>query len=84
MGFLDKLLGRSKDVADTAGDKAMEYGDKAVDVAGDAGDKAAEVFGEAKSQVTGDGDEGVSETTEAEQRLDDVRDQAMQDEGRIP
>jgi hypothetical protein len=84
MGFLDKLLGRSKDVADTAGDKAKEFGDKTGDVAKDAGGKAEDVYGDAKSHVTGGGDDGASETDQAEARLDDVRDQALQDEGRIP
>ena len=31
-----------------------------------------------------DGDEDVSDVTESEQRLDDVRDQTMRDEGRMP
>ena len=47
MGFLDKLLGRSKegagDVADTAGDVV----DKGVDVAGDAVDKGVDVADDA-------------------------------------
>ena len=38
MGFLDKLLGRSKDAAETAGDKTTEYGDKAADTAKEYGE----------------------------------------------
>jgi hypothetical protein len=46
-----------------------------MDTASDVGDKAKDAF---------DRDEGESEITEAEQGLDDVRDQAMRDEGRMP
>ena len=60
MGWLDKLLGRSKegasDVADTAGDVV----DKGVDAAGDAGvDKGQELAGDAvdKGKDLVDGDE---------------------------
>jgi hypothetical protein len=77
MGFLDKLLGRSKDVADTAGDKAM-------DMAKEAGDKAEDLYGEAKSRVTGEGEDAGSSLDQAEARLDEARDQAAKDEGRIP
>jgi hypothetical protein len=84
MGFLDKLLGRSKEAADTAGDKAMEYGDKAVDAAKDAGDKGEDLYGEAKSRVTGEGEEAGSAVDQAEAGLDEARDQAAKDEGRIP
>ncbi len=58
MGWLDKLLGRSKegagDVADTAGDVV----DKGVDVAGDAIDKGQELAGDAvdKGKDVLDGD----------------------------
>ena len=46
-----------------------------MDTASDAGDKTQDAF---------DTDEGVSDLTESEQRLDDVRDQTMRDEGRMP
>jgi hypothetical protein len=58
MGFLDKLLGRSKegagDLADTAGDVV----DKSVDVADDAIDKGQELAGDAvdKGKDVLDGD----------------------------
>jgi ribosomal protein S6E (S10) len=78
MGFLDKLLGRSKDAAHDAGDMAKDAGDKGMDMAKDAGDKVGDVSDDAKSHVT-----GGSDTTEAE-RLDDVPDQAAGDEGRAP
>ena len=82
MGFLDKLLGRGKDAAKDAGEVAKDVGDKTKDVASDAGDKAKDTFDDGKSDVSGDDD--VSETGQAEQRLDDVRDQALKDEGRMP
>ena len=75
MGFLDKLLGRSKETAEGVGESAKDMGDKAMDTASDLGDKTQDAF---------DRDEGVSDVTESEQRLDDVRDQTMRDEGRMP
>jgi hypothetical protein len=80
MGFLDKLLGRGKEAADTAGDAVK-----------DVGEKAKEEFDEAKDRVTG-GDEAPaappaaegSEVTQSEERLENVRDQALRDEGRMP
>ncbi len=87
MGFLDKLLGRGKDAAESAGDVAQDVGEKTKDVASDVGDKAQEGYEEAKSRISGDeGSEGSpeSDVTQSEQRLDDVRDQAMRDEGRMP
>jgi hypothetical protein len=71
MGFLDRLLGRGKEAAESAGDAAK-----------DVGDKAEEAFDEAKSRVTGE-DEG-SDVAQSEERLDNVRDQALRDEGRMP
>jgi hypothetical protein len=72
MGFLDKLLGRGKDAAESAGDAAKDAGSKVADVASDVGD-------EGKERISGDeGSEG-SDVTQAEQRLDNVRDQ-----GRTP
>ncbi len=71
MGFLDKLLGRSKDAAETVGDKAQDVGDKATDVFED--DKDSVPSGTERSDVG-----------QAEQRLDDVRDQTLRDEGRMP
>jgi hypothetical protein len=82
MGFLDKLLGRGKDAAQDVGDKAQDVGEKTKDVASDAGDKAKEGFDDAKSHVSGEDD--LSDTGQAEQRLDNVRDQALRDEGRMP
>jgi hypothetical protein len=84
MGFLDKLLGRGKDAAESAGDAAKDAGSKVTDVASDVGDKAEEGLDEAKERISGDeGSEG-SDVTQAEQRLDNVRDQALRDEGRMP
>lgn len=82
MGFLDRLLGRGKEAAESAGDTAKEAGDKSKDVASDVGDKAEETFDDAKDQVTGE-EEG-SELTQSEERLDNARDQALRDEGRMP
>lgn len=75
MGFLDKLLGRSKETAEGVGESAKNAGEKAMDTASDLGDK---------TQDTLDRDEGASDVTESEQRLDDIRDQTMRDEGRMP
>ncbi len=82
MGFLDRLLGRGKDAAQDAGDMAKDAGEKTKDAASDVGEKAEDTFDDAKSRVSGDDD--LSETGQAEQRLDDVRDQVMKDEGRTP
>jgi hypothetical protein len=78
MGFLDRLLGRGKEAAESAGDTAKDLGE------------AKEEFEEAKDRIAGDEtpetpqpSEG-SEVSQAEQRLDDVRDQAARDEGRMP
>jgi hypothetical protein len=82
MGFLDKLLGRGKEAADTAGDAVK-----------DVGEKAKEEFDEAKDRITGDETPEAreappappaSEVTQSEQRLDEARDQAARDEGRMP
>jgi hypothetical protein len=54
MGFLDKLLGRGKDAAETTGDTAKDMGGKAGDVADDVGQKAEDMFDETKARVTGD------------------------------
>jgi hypothetical protein len=75
MGFLDKLLGRSKDAAGSAADTAKDMGDKAADAASDAGDAMQDAF---------DSDKGESQLTESEQRLDNVRDQVLRDEDRMP
>lgn len=64
MGFLDKLLGRSKETTEGVEESAR-----------DTGDATKDPF---------EGDEGVSDVTESEQRLDDIRDQTMRDEGRMP
>jgi hypothetical protein len=67
-GFSRQAAGRSKETAEGAGDSAK-------DTAADLGDKAQDAVG---------GEEGDSAVTESEQRLDDVRDQTMRDEGRMP
>jgi hypothetical protein len=66
MGFLDKLLGRTKDVADSAVDKTRDVipdnvenavggaVDKAGDVAGDAVDKARDVIPDSVEEKVGD------------------------------
>jgi hypothetical protein len=66
MGFLDKLLGRTKDVADSAMDKTRDVVpdnienavgdavDKAQDVAGDAVDKARDVIPDSVEEKIGD------------------------------
>jgi hypothetical protein len=74
MGFLDKLLGRSKETAEDLGGSAKGAGDAATDTAPDPGE-TKDAF---------DRDEGTSEVTEAEQRLDSVRDETLRDEGRMP
>lgn len=74
MGFLDKLLGRGKDAAESAGEATKDAGSKVTDVASDVGDKAEDASDEVKDRVSG-GDEG-SEATQA--------DQALRDEGRTP
>lgn len=79
MGFLDKLLGRSKDAAQDAGDAAKDVGGKVGDTADDAGDKAKDTFDGAKSHVAGE-----SDTSQSEDRLDDVGGQVAKDEGRTP
>jgi len=66
MGFLDKLLGRAKETAGDAADKAAPVVDKAQDAAGDAWDKASDVASDAVdeakdavSDLTDRGDEAV-------------------------
>ena len=59
MGFLDKLLGRGKDAAETVGDTAKDMGDKAMDVVqGDvappAAERADEELHEARDQALRD------------------------------
>jgi hypothetical protein len=82
MGFLDKLLGRGKDAAEKAGD-----------VAGDVGATAKDTYEDARAKVSGDdepaatapaGAEDASDIGQAEERLDEVRDQAARDQGRMP
>ena len=41
MGFLDKLLGRSKETAEGVGESAKDTGEKAMDTASDLGDNDA-------------------------------------------
>ncbi len=71
MGFLDKLFGRGKDAAQSTADATK-----------DAGSKAQETVDDATSRVTGEDD--LSDVGQSEQRLDNVRDQALRDEGRMP
>jgi len=73
MGFLDKLLGRTKETAGEAADKAAPVVDKAEDAAGDAWDKTDDVahdaVDEAKdtvSDLTHRGDEPAEATDAAE------------------
>ena len=76
MGFLDKLLGRNKEsTPEGVGESAKNTDDQAMDASSDPGDTTKDAL---------DGDEGVSDVTESEQRLDEVRDQTMRDEGRMP
>ena len=75
MGFLDKLLGRSKETAEGVGESAKNTGDQAMDASSDPGDTTKDAL---------DRDEGVSDVTESEHHLDEVRDQTMRDEGRMP
>ena len=82
MGFLDKLLGRGKDAAQSAGDTTKDVADKAGDVASDAGDKAQDAYEDVKDKVTGE--DTPSEVGQAEERLDEVRDQSMHDRGQTP
>jgi hypothetical protein len=82
MGFLDKLLGRGKDAAESAGGAAKDVADKAGDVASDAGDKAQDTYEAAKDRITGE--DTPSEVGQAEQQLDEIRDQAARDQGRMP
>ena len=73
MGFLDKLLGRTKETAGDVADKAAPVVDKAEDAAGDAWDKTDDVahdaVDEAKdtvSDLTHRGDEPAEATDAAE------------------
>ena len=75
MGFLDKLLGRNKETAEGVEESAKDTGDKAIDAGSGPSDTTKDPF---------EGDEGVSDVTESEQRLDEVRDQTMRDEERMP
>jgi hypothetical protein len=70
MGFLDKLLGRDKDT-----------GTSTVDAPSEVETKASEPPAETESpSPEGEG----SDITHSEQRLDDVRDQVLRDEDRMP
>ena len=51
MGFLDKLLGRTKETAGDVADKAAPVVDKAQDAAGDAWDKAGDAAGDAVDEA---------------------------------
>jgi uncharacterized protein YjbJ (UPF0337 family) len=75
MGFLDKVLGRAKEAAgsaaekagpalDTAQDAAGDAWDKTKDVAGDAADRARETLGKAGEEVEGTASEAVTPATE--------------------
>ena len=71
MGFLDKLLGRKTEAGEGAADSAKDTGQEAAGVSPD-GKEALDLA------------EGESQVTEAEHRLDDIRDQALRTEDRIP
>ena len=62
MGFLDKLLGRTKETAGDVADKAAPVVDKAEDAAGDAVDEAKDTV----SDLTHRGDEPAEATDAAE------------------
>jgi uncharacterized protein YjbJ (UPF0337 family) len=51
MGFLDKLLGRTKETAGDVADKAAPVVGKAQDAAGDAWDKAGDVASDAVDET---------------------------------
>lgn len=76
------MLARTKEAVMGFLDKLLGRGKEAAqdvgETAKDLGDKAKDAFDDAK------GDDEVSETGQAEQRLDDARDQALRDEGRMP
>ena len=58
MGFLDKLLGRSKEAAGDVAEKAAPTVDKAQDAAGQAWDKTKDLADDAKDKVGDLRDEG--------------------------
>jgi F0F1-type ATP synthase membrane subunit b/b' len=51
MGFLDRLLGRSKEEAEDVGQKAEEMGQKAEEMGKSGAERAEGMAGEAKSEV---------------------------------
>jgi uncharacterized protein YjbJ (UPF0337 family) len=69
MGFLDKLLGRTKETAGEAADKAAPVVDKAQDAAGDARDKAGDAAGDA-------GDEAKDAVSDLTHRGDEAAESA--------
>jgi hypothetical protein len=69
MGFLDKLLGRTKQATDDAGEKAGSLGDKAEDAGEKAWDKGTDAAGdtadEAKDTVSDLTDRGEDAASDA-------------------
>jgi hypothetical protein len=76
------MLARTKEGAMGFLDKLLGRGKEAAEDVGetakDLGDKGKDAFDRDK------GDDEPSETGQAEQRVDNVRDQALRDEGRMP
>jgi hypothetical protein len=66
MGFLDKLLGRDKEAAESTPPASTP-----------------QATAEDEAPAAPEAAEG-SEVTQSEQRLDNIRDQALRDEGRMP
>ena len=56
MGFLDKLLGRTKDTAGDVGEKAAPVVDKAEEAADQTWDKAKDVADDATEKLGGEDD----------------------------
>jgi hypothetical protein len=61
MGFLDKLLGRSKDAAEKTEDTAAQAWDKATDVVGDTAEEAKDKV----SDLTDPGGDAATEAADA-------------------
>jgi hypothetical protein len=76
------MLARTKEGVMGFLDKLLGRGK---DAAEDVGETAKDLGDKTKDAFDGDkADDELSETGQAEQRLDNVRDQALRDEGRMP
>jgi uncharacterized protein YjbJ (UPF0337 family) len=64
MGFLDKLLGRGKQVVGGVAEKAGDVAERGMDVAGDVAGKAADVAGDVASKTAEVGGRVVEEAGE--------------------